>query len=274
MNNTLDLEDRLRELAAAVPPPATPLEQDLERGRSRLRRTRLLVTGGAAAGVAAIALGVGLTNAALDARDSSPTGPATQGVEPATPRPKADVDDRTGAELLQQYRNVLAEHIDPSGTHLQRKPGNLQSGGGLGTKLGWTLPGQDGLGLVQIFAGKGWDGFVGASCGSGAECSETTVDGVTAQIVKWDGTTSVVVERADGTVAISINALFGNNSLVPVEGMDIPIADLVRAAADERITQPTPEQIRNAGTSMGFPDYDDLGTLEEGQSEAPVPPAG
>ncbi len=273
MNDTLDLDDRLRALAAAVTPPETPLEQDLQRGRSRLRRTRLLVTGGAAAGVAAIALGVGLTNAALDSRDSSPAGPATQGVEPAAPKPTANVDDRTGAQLLQDYRNVLAEHIDPDGTHLQRKPDNLQSGGGLGTKLGWTMPGQDGLGLVEIFAGKGWDGFVGASCPE-AECREITIDGITAQIVAWDGTTSVVVERADGTVAISINALFGNNSLTPVEGMDIPLADLVRAAADERITQPTPEQIRNAGTSMGFPDVDERGRIGEGTSEAPVPQQG
>ena len=270
MTDTLDLEARLRRLADAVSPPATPLEQDLERGRRRLRRTRLLVAGGAAVGVAAIALGVGLTGAAIDGRDSAPTGPATHGT-PA--EPEATVDDGTGAELLRVYRNVLADHLDPSGTHLQKKPDNVQSGDGLGTKLGWTMPGQDGLGKVEIFVGGGWDGFIAGTCGSGTRCSERTVDGVTAQVYESDGTILVVVERDGGTVVILTDALFGNNSLIPVEGMDIPIDNLVRAAADERITQPTPEQIRNAGSSMGFPDPPELdGKLKPGQSSERVAP--
>ena len=61
-----------------------------------------------------------------------------------------------------------------------------------------------------------------------------------------------------GEVAITVDALFGNNSLVPVEGMDIPLDDLVRAAADERLTPATPQQIRNAGTSLGFPEFDPM----------------
>ena len=36
--------------------------------------------------------------------------------------------------------------------------------------------------------------------------------------------------------------------------MDIPLNDLVRAAADERLTPATPEQIRNAASSLGYPD--------------------
>ena len=52
--------------------------------------------------------------------------------------------------------------------------------------------------------------------------------------------------------------------------MDIPLDDLVRAAADERLTPATPEQIRNAGTSMGFPDFDPRPELGgEGASEDP-----
>ena len=256
MNDTLDLETRLRELAASVPPPSTPVEQDLERGRRRMRRTRFLVTGGAAAGVAAIAIAAALTGAALDAPGTAPDGPATHGA-PAKPTPthKPVVPDRTGGELLQRYRNVLAEHIDPSGAHLQKKPDNLQAGGGLGTKLGWKNPGESGLGMVEIFVGDGWAGFVGDLCGGGVACSQQDVDGLHATVARADGVTSVLVQRDDGSnVLITVDPLFGNNSLVPVNSLEIPVDDLIRAAGDERLVEATPKQIRNAGPSMGFPD--------------------
>lgn len=276
MNDNLDLDQRIRDLAAAVPPPATPLEQDLARGRGRLRRTRFLATGGAVAGVAAIALGIGLTGAALDTRDAAPNGPASQGVEPAPPKQKAAPDDRTGGELLRDYRNVLAEHVDPNGTHLQKKPDNLQSGGGLGTKLGWSVPGESGLGMLEIFVGDGWGGVVGELCGDGVECTQQDVDGIHATVARSEGVTSVLVKRADGSnVLLTANLLFGNNSLVPVSGMDISVEDLIRAAGDLRLVEATPEQIRNAGESMGFPDHPEFfGPLEKGESEVPVPPQG
>jgi hypothetical protein len=34
----------------------------------------------------------------------------------------------------------------------------------------------------------------------------------------------------------------------------VSCGDLVRAAADERLTPATPQQIRNADSSIGFPD--------------------
>ena len=85
MNDTLDLEDRLRQLAAAVPPPEVPVEDDLARGRRRLGVQRLLITGGAVAAVAVIALGIGIGQAAMD--ESSEPGPAAPGgVDPTTHR--------------------------------------------------------------------------------------------------------------------------------------------------------------------------------------------
>lgn len=274
MNDT-DLERRLHHLAAAVPAPDTSPDDDLRRGRSRLRRTRLLVSGGSAAGVAAVVLGVAvLGNLGDEGRTPSPTAPATQvASEEPQPKPRPKVKRVTGGELIQTYRDVLAEHLDPEGTHLQRKPDNLQSGGGLGTKLGWSVPGQDGLGMVAVFVGGGWRSSVGAFCSDpAATCRELTVDGVDATVVDAGGATTVVVKRRDTTVAITVDALFGNNSLVPVEGMDLAVEDLVRAAADERLVLATPEQVRNAGASMGFPDVGAPGEpLEEGVSSAPVP---
>lgn len=276
MNDHLDLDDRLRDLAAAVPPPTTPVEQDVERGRRRLRRTRWLVSGGAAAGVAVVALGVGLAGTLADDGPSTSPAPATQKAsDKPNPKPKRKVDRRDGAELLRDYRDVLADHLDPTGTHLQKKPDNLQSGDGLGTKLGWTIPGQDGLGMVEIFVGKSWWSFIGADCNGGADCSRTTVDGVEAQVIRWDGQTTVVVKRPDTTVAITVDALFGNNSLVPVEGIDIPVDELVRAAADPRLTQATAEQVESASSSM-FPDLYpelDLPIGEPYSTSIPLPDA-
>ena len=73
---------------------------------------------------------------AARAGGSTPTADRPASVR-RRPKPPAPVDQRTGRELLKDYRDVIAEHIDPDGTHLQKKPDNLQSGGGLGTKLGW-----------------------------------------------------------------------------------------------------------------------------------------
>ena len=56
-------------------------------------------------------------------------------------------------------------------------------------------------------------------------------------------------------------------------GIYIPVDDLVRAAADQRLTPATPGQIRNAGASMGFPEFDELRPGAEGPSECPVPAA-
>jgi hypothetical protein len=126
---------------------------------------------------------------------------------------------------------------------------------------------------VQVFVGRGWWSFIGADCRSGAQCRTETVDGITAQVLAWNGATTVLVTDEDGPVAITVDALFGNNSLVPVDGMEIPLDDLVRAAGDERLTPATPEQIRNAGTSLGFPDLGDHGPLEEGASSHPVAPS-
>ena len=276
MNDTLDLEQRLRDLAAAAPVPPTPLEQDLERGHRRLRRARLLAGAGAAVGVAAVALAVGLVGTATESGDPVPAGAPTEVASddpaPSEPSPLRQKEPN-GGQLLQTYRDVLAEHLDPDGRHLQEKPDNLQYGSGLGTKLAWTVPGQEGMGMVQIFVGPGWRSDVGGLCGEpGATCSKTTVDGVTATVIEGGGSTTVVVRKGRVPVAITVQELFGNNSLVPVDGLDLDVADLVRAAADERIVPPTPKQIRNAGPSMGFPALpDETGPRGQGVSRAPAP---
>ena len=165
-----DIDQRLQELGAKIPTPDVPVADDLARGRRRLGVHRLVVTGGTVVAVAVIAAGVALAGEVFDDGPSagpastpssapSPTAPASPKASEPTAAPESQL---TGGELLKQYRDVVAEHIDPDGTHLQKKPDNLQSGGGLGTKLGWTVPGQEGLGMVEIFVGNGWNGFLGS----------------------------------------------------------------------------------------------------------------
>lgn len=47
------------------------------------------------------------------------------------------------------------------------------------------MPGQDGLGMVEVFVGRGRQLFIGITCQDpGVECSSTTVDGINAQVLK------------------------------------------------------------------------------------------
>ena len=142
-------------------PPDVPLEEDLARGRRRLGLHRLLVTGGTVAAVAVISLGVALAGNVFDDGPSSrdgryadlaPDAPSTPEASKPSPHPRTSAP---AGQLLKDYRDVIAEHLDPDGTHLQKKPDNLQSGDGLGTKLGWTIPGEEGLGMVEVFVGNG-----------------------------------------------------------------------------------------------------------------------
>lgn len=155
------------------------------------------------------------------------------------------------APSLRSYRTILAEHLDPKDQHLDPTITNVQTGSApgcgitaLGTKLGWTVPGQDGKGMVQVevvdladgrmltqvhLAHRGWRkvpvaGLPGA---------------VVAYAVEYDGGAAVAVTREDGlTVAIDADHLFGNNATVPVRGFELTVDDLLEAAADPGFQMP------------------------------------
>jgi len=87
----------------------------------------------------------------------------------------------------------------------------------------------------------------------GASCHEVEVDGVTATVAEFGDERSVVsVPRPDGAfVRLDLDVLFGNNSVVPVDSIDVEESDLVRAALDERIVAPTAAHLEEVATIPG-----------------------
>lgn len=75
----------------------------------------------------------------------------------------------------------------------------------------------------------------------GVHCRPVTLaNGVTLEVGKGEGGAyDVVYRRADGvTVHVMANPLFGNSSLVPVEGMAIDRHAVYRLVQDERLQMP------------------------------------
>lgn len=266
------LEDALHRLAAGVSAPVVPVADDLARGRRRRRRTHLAVVTGAVAAVAVVGLGTAVVPGLVGAGGEPGPGPATSGpsgsavpseptgspepeVREIEPSPGGGIDammDGTGMEDitndpdLNRYRDVLAEYLDPRGEHLEKGVSNMQGGtGSKGTKLAWTNAGETGMGMVQVNVSAGWSGQLWA-CGaelSGLEswdCHDVPAPrGLTGEVAEHDGVTEVAVEHEDGIVVVlTVDTLFGNNSTVPVSGIDLGEDLLARAAADPRLDLP------------------------------------
>lgn len=258
------LDQLLSDAAARVVPPDVAAGDDLARGRRRVRRRRAAIGLAALATVGAIGLGTSLvagddpgTGAVPTAADPTVSDPAPSPSPTTTPTdPPAPADPRNGKQLLQDYRDVLAEHLDPTGAHLDRLVTNVQgSGRGLGTKLGWSNDGEGGLGMVEVFVSPSMRNQFNFFCDRSTPCDHVTLGGVDAIVQEADGVTIVGVERADGSVAaLQVDTLFGNNSTVAVSGIDLSKADLARTAADERLTVPTRAQIDGVNEAFGWSD--------------------
>lgn len=290
-----DLGDRLHQLASRVPPPVVPVRDDVTRGRRRRRRVQLAVVGGAALALAVVGAASTVVPDLVSA-DPAPgfsgsTGaPSPSAAVSTSPGPGEPVErdiepskapglferhggaggmaEITGNEALQRYRQVLVDHLDPTGEHLDPSVTNMQSGGrtSLGTKLGWSNDGESGLGMVQVSVNAGWGVVDSWQCGAGWDCRDITAPGgLPGRVAVHDGVTEVAVQHADGTVAvITVDALFGNNSTMPVSGIGLGEDVLAAAAADDRLSLP--------GFEDGVPPVLDLGTFEQVGRDALVGP--
>ncbi|MEZ0578195.1 hypothetical protein [Nocardioides sp. MH1] len=156
-------------------------------------------------------------------------------------------EDPAIAPVLASYRDIVARHLDPAGQHLQRDVSGVQMGGSircgvssLGTKLGWTVAGEDGEGMVQVEVNRSAHGSQVAMSLDGWEPVPSGLPGVTrAEVARDGGRTAVLVTRADGlVVGIIADPLFGNNSLTPVSDLDVSVDDLVATAADPDLALP------------------------------------
>lgn len=267
-----DLTDRLHAAADAivVDDVATheSVHDDVARGRRGLRRRRTL-TALCSLGVVAV-VGVGATLAfGSDGDRATPVATASDTPTPtATPSATATqtpepADTRNAKQLLTDQAKVLEGYLDPSGTHLDTKVTGFQgSGDGLGAKLGWSVPGEPGLGMVEFFVGRDTgsvDDAFATFCDPSTPCESRHVHGVRVQVQHQGGSTGLIVHRDDGSfVEFLIDPLFGNNSLTPVESLDLPIATLVEAALDPGMVRATREQVDGASDAFGFPDLDEM----------------
>lgn len=263
----------LHRLTDTLAPSADPAD-DLRRGRRRRNRTRLALGCGSVVVVASTAAVVTLVPGAERAPvaqdptptptapgTGQPTTPTTPTAAPATPR-CVDADAGSGAsgtftpaapDLLGSYRSILAERLDPTGRHLGPAGAGNQVGTSpdpacpagqdrltsYGTKLDWRVPGESGLGMVQVEVTD--ESSTQAQVWMAHEtwrARPVDLPGVrSAEVAAYDGGVAVLVHRTDGmSVAIDASSLFGNNSRTPVSGVDLAVEDLLAAAADPRFT--------------------------------------
>src|SRR6201999_4585836 len=141
--------------------------------RRRQRRQRLLVAGAVVATVAVLGTAAAVTPDFFEAdggpepvkRSATPTA-STPASTPASPTATPSKAPRVNRfQTLVGYNEVLAEHLDPEWRHLERltkanRNEQVGTGGGLitslGSKFGWRIDGEQGLGMVQISVNAGW----------------------------------------------------------------------------------------------------------------------
>lgn len=268
-----DLEQRMRAAVLDEPPMPGGHGLDLANGR-RLRRQRragvaVAASAAAAAVVAAAAWlpGAGGDDLGIEVAGSDgasdPSGPVTESAEPPGQSPHPGVTHTSptpggghasgagsggGAIMAGGHRDtreliyqVGRDRLDPKGAFLRFEQ-NVQTGGRdvVGTKLGWRADGDAGEGMVMVTIGA--DGaFTGSFGGCGIQaCHDYTApDGTVAKVggaTEGSGAFWLRVLQDDGdAVAVMIDPLFGNNSLVPTDAMTITLDEAIAFAADERL---------------------------------------
>ena len=147
---------------------------------------------------------------------------------------------------------VAVRHLDPSRKHLaDYEPAAFTGGGGegiqVGQKLGWTVSGDPGEGMVQLAVTRlepGADPRLGRAEDAGLctvdviqeeGCRRTTIAGVEVYLgTTADGGFVMDHRQADGEVAsVIVTPLFANNTEVPLRSMGV-----TRAAAAELLADP------------------------------------
>ena len=241
--------------------------QDVARGRRRVRRTQSLTA--AAAGLAVTAV-VGATlllspNGATSEGVAQPVGsgdatPTFQEprmtLEPSpSPTPTGLGSDAAGNDPMEPTRSwrngiydITASVLDPEKKYLNYATQSLQSGGDgtggihLGIKLGWSVPGRPGEGMVQVQlstetgpdAAGCWEFPVG-------RCQTVLAkSGLRYEIGRGaDGQFVVIHEQSDGErVLVYVDPLFRGNALVPVQEMAVTEGDVLRLVQDDRLDLP------------------------------------
>ncbi len=233
MTDDLLLHERLDALLRDESGTAGTLEEDVARGRRRLRRHRV---GTAAAGVtvaaavAAVAVPAVLPDHARPIEAQVASAPEPERLLPP------EAYDFPAAATREVLFATAVEHFDPDRRHLGGGAGAVLGGSGgsvmAGTKLDWTNPGEPGLGMVEVSistAGAVDETNIidGGPCFA-PECVKQMIPGTDqAAFVLgpvMDRQFAVYAVRPDGTVAsVAVHDLFGNNSDIPVSEVGITL---------------------------------------------------
>jgi hypothetical protein len=245
------------DLLERIQPPPADVADDVARGEQALRRRRWQVVVVAAGSVALLVVGVGFAGHS----GSGSAGPEFSG-QPSTATSASDRPDaprthhpRVGPpparlrhlrnHLRQQmgtgfseatlttYRNVLAEHLDPSGTELRLAQNEQGGGGSFGTKLDWRSGG-----MLEIVAGPTFATAGGFYDLAAAGMVDRTYAGQSAQVSTVGPDLVASVRHDDGTVVTLIASTeFGNNG-TSTPSLALTQDQLLEAAADPRLRLP------------------------------------
>jgi len=238
--------NELDDLLDIIPVPPTDAAADVARVARSLRRRRRTQVSAVVVGVATLAV----VGAALQGSPGSPgaagyVGGGGGSTESPAPHHRLQAARRHVAQMeararlaearvpLKTYRDVLAEHLDPAGTHLHLAQNEQGGAGAYGTKLDWNHGG-----MLEIVVGRSW-GAAGSFYGlETAGLTPTTYAGHPARVSTRGADLVVSAEHEDGTIVTLIaSTSFGNNG-TSTPSLGLTRHQLLAAAAHPRLVLP------------------------------------
>jgi hypothetical protein len=223
------------------------LADDLNAGRRRLRRRRILTGGTAlvAAGAVAVAT-IGMSGVLKDSTQME--APVATQQAPANMQSAEDaaaVARTSGFDTL--MKGLLVKHLDPAKKHLDFSVGPFLIGSDVGAhgtarKVGWNVAGDKGQGMLYVSLSPYAKG--GDVCGGDGQpvptCHQITLpDGRPAMFGRNGKAAQLSYVQPDGETAfLAIDPLFGNNTTIAVKTLDITDAQMIAWATDPKLNLP------------------------------------
>lgn len=201
MNDTLEdrlLTEQLHRIAGGAPVPATPVSDDVRRGRGRVRRRRAVATVGSAAAVVALAAG-GFALTGGDSVDDRRTDEPPVADVPEAPAKELEGSRADQLELIQQVDALTGGDGERFFT--------LAS---LNAAVAVVLDRMDGDPVRWTSAARAtsWHAAGADECPSGWSCDPLTVKGVTRARWAESGTVrQVVLETSGDVLVVTINSV-------------------------------------------------------------------
>lgn len=283
MSNDDELLRRFEQLSFHDEPPMPfAVEQDIARGRRRLRRHWLVWGAGVLGGTAVVAAatlinpfegpfvesplagidsGLPVAGPAStptdDPSDEDPSGADSSGGPSGTndgPGPDGPRSPNVPDEGIEfpKTRTLLLQksiqHLDPDAVHLPDSSHSFNGGSGnaiaeVGTKLSWTIPGEEGAGMIlPVVTSPGFQPDelniaeeIGCSPLSACQQVDLPKGAGTAWVANPDQRVwGALYQRPDGSVVgLQVSDLFGNDTTTPVSDVDITREQALEFVTDD-----------------------------------------